>query len=179
MLLEEKSSLSVFQVLRHRELAQKIATMTKDIEGLKNEKALLLHQLGCLDAKDMENVKQKVSSMEASLQKFDQQEAKCMDELDAALAQFDELHHQAADMDAMELNTARQVIRTEKEQVAIQSLRVTYGKRLNSQMLAQSRKDIAALLDEAVEPISIRQQLQQEKQTQQPAQKHQKHHQER
>lgn len=161
LLLEEKKTISAIQVLRHRELAQKIAAMTEDVEELKSEKALLLHQFGCLNAKGMETVKQKVSSMEASLQKLNQQEAEYTDELHAALAQFGELRRQAADVDVAELDAARQAIRPEKEQAVVQNLKSTHGKRFNSQMLAQSRKDVAEMLGEAMEPVSIRWKLQQ------------------
>lgn len=161
VLLEEKKTMSALQVFQHRELAQKIAATTEDIEELKNEKALLLHQFGYLDAKGMETVRQKVSSMEVSLQKLDRQEAKYMDELDTALTQFDELCRQAADMDTAELDAARQAIRPEKEQATVQSLKSTHGKRFNSQMLAQSREDVAETLGEAAELVSIREKLQQ------------------
>jgi len=175
MLLEEKKTIPAIQVFRHRELAQKIAALTEDIEELKSEKALLLHQFGHTDAQGMETVKQKVSSMETSLRKLNQQEAKYTDELEVSLAQFDELRRQAKGMDAIELDVARQIIRPEKERAAVQSLRSTHGKRLNSQILAQSRKDVTEMLGEAVEPASIRGKIQQlRKQTNQ--QYHRKEH---
>lgn len=161
ILLEEEKTIPAIQVFRHRELAQKIAALTEDIEGLKSEKALLLHQFGCLDAKGMEVVKQRVSSMDASVQKLDRQEAKYMDELDIALTQFEELRQETVDMDAAELDAARQSIRPEKEQAAAQSLKLTHDRRFNSQMLAQSREDVAEMLGEAAEPVSIREKLQQ------------------
>jgi len=160
-LLKEKSALPMLQVLQHRELAQKIATLTEDIGELKNEKALLLHQFGCLDPKGIETVRQRVTSMEASLQKIDQQERKYADGMDAALAEFDGLRRQAEGMDSTELQTARQDIRLDKEHEAMQRLRATYGKRFDSQMLTQSRKDIADLLNENPEIASIHQKLRQ------------------
>ena len=42
-----------------------------------------------------------------------------------------------------------------------QRLQAAYGKKFDSGMLVQSRKDVAEMLDEIVEPVSIRQKLQQ------------------
>lgn len=64
----------------------------------------------------METVRQRVSSMEASLRKLGRQEAKYSDELDAALSQYAELQQQTADLDATELDTARRSIRQKLRQ---------------------------------------------------------------
>ncbi len=160
-LLEEKSVVPMLQVLRHRELTRKIAALTADIEELRSEKALLLHQFGGLDAQGMKTIKQRVTSMEASLQKINQQEAKYTSELNAALTQFDDLRRQAEDMDSAELEVARQSIRPEKEQAAAKYIHVAYGKRFDSRILSQSQKDVAELLGEEAEPASIREKLRQ------------------
>ncbi len=160
-LLEEKKATPAVQVFRHRELAQQITTLTEDIEELKSEKALLLNQFNCADGHGMTEVKQRVTSMESSLKKLDQQEVKYTDELNATLAQYADLQHQATNMDAVELDIARQVVQTEKEREAVQQLQATYGKRFNSEMLAQSRKDVAGLLGEVTKPPSIREKLRQ------------------
>lgn len=160
-LLGEKKNTPAIHVLRYRELAQKIAGLTGDIEELKNEKALLLNQFNCAADHGMDEIKQHITSMESSLEMLNQQEEKYTAELDAALAQYAELQQQAADMDARELDVARQAIRTDKELEAAQRLQATYGKKFDHGMLAQSRKDVAEMLDEPAEPVSIRQTLQQ------------------
>lgn len=160
VLLEEKETMPALQVLRHRELAQKIAGLTEDIEELKSEKALLLNQLNCADDHGMTVVKQRVVSMESSLKTLNQQEDKCTAELDSALAQYAELQQQAADMDTVELDTARQAIRHGKERETAQHLQATYQKKFDSRLLTQSRKDVADLLGEVAEPVSIREKLQ-------------------
>lgn len=159
VLLDEKKNTPAIQVFRHRELVQKIATLTEDIEELKSEKALIINQLDCSDDHGMTEVKQRVASMESSLETLDQQEKKYTAELDAALVQYTELQQQAADMDAMELDTARHGIRPDKEYETVQRLQVAYGKRFDPKMLTQSRKDIADLLDETSKPVSVHQKL--------------------
>ena len=160
-LLEEKKNTPAIQVFRHRELAQKITGLTEDIEELKSEKALLLNQFNCADDHGMDEIKQHIASMESSLETLNQQEEKYAAELDAALTQYTELQQQAADMDAVELDAARHAIRSDKELEAAQRLQVAYGKKFDSGTMAQSRKDVAAMLDESTEPVSIRQTIQQ------------------
>ena len=160
-MLDEKKNTPAIQVFRHRELAQKIATLTEDIEELKSEKALLLNQLNCTDDHGMGEIKQHVASMESSLETLNRKEKKYTAELDAALAQYTELQQQAPDMDAMELNAARQAIRPDKERETVHRLQATYRNKFDSSLLTQSRKDVARLLSEVAESVSIRQKLQQ------------------
>ena len=161
ILLEEKKTIPAIQVFQHRELAKKIAGLTEDIEELKSEKALLLNQFNCEDDHGIPEIRQYVSSMESSLEKLDRQERKYTTELDVALEQYAELQQRSADMDTIELNTARHAIRPDKEYETLQRLQATYGKKFNPGMLAQSRIDVAEILDEVTEPISILRKLQQ------------------
>ena len=160
-MLDEKKATSALQVFRHRDLAQKIAALTEDIEELKSEKALLLNQFNCVNDYGMAEIKKRIVSMESSLEKLDQQEVKYTDELEVALAQYTELQQQSADMDTIELDTARHAIRPDKEYETLQRLQSAYGKKFDSGTLAQSRMDVAEMLNETAEPVSIRQNLQQ------------------
>jgi len=76
-------------------------------------------------------------------------------------AQFNEQHRQAEGVDSAKLQAARQVIRPEKEQEMTQHLQSAYGKRFDSKILTQSRKDVAGMLAEESEPVSILQKLRQ------------------
>ena len=172
-LLDEKKAAPAIQIFRQRELAQKIAALSEDIEKLKSEKALLLNQFNCAEDQDIATVKQHITSMENSLNKLDQQEKKYACELEAALAQYTELQQQAVDMDALELDTACHAIRSDKERETVQRLQTAYGKEFDAGMLAQSRKNIAKMLDEPAVSVSIRQKLQQ-LQGQQSRQNHEK-----
>lgn len=163
-LLKEKKAITAIQVFRHRELARKIASLTEDIAELKSEKALLLNQFNCADDHGMIEVKQHIASMESSLEKLSQQEGKYTAELDAALKQYTELQQQAADMDSTELEAARQAIRLGKESEMVQRLQTTYQKRFDFRLMTKSQKDVADLLGEIVEPVSIQQKLQQSQQ---------------
>ena len=160
-LLEEKKATPAIHVFRHRELGQEIAALTEDIKELKSDKALLLNQFDCADDHGIIEVRRRVASLEFSPERLQQQETKYAAELDAALAQYAELQQQAANMDAMELNTVRQVIRPEKERETSQRLQAAYGQQFDSNRLSQSRKDIAEMLDEGTDSVSIRRYLRQ------------------
>ena len=92
---------------------------------------------------------------------LNQQEKKYAAELDAALAQYTELQRQAADMDAIELDTARHAIRSNKDRETAQRLQAAYGKKFDFGTLTQSRKDIAKILDKPAESVSIREKFHQ------------------
>ena len=64
-------------------------------------------------------------------------------------------------MGTKDLEAARQAIRPSKEHGTVRHLQATYRKKFDSSLLVQSRKDIADLLDEEAEPMSIREKLRQ------------------
>jgi len=163
VLLDEKKSTPVIQVFRHRELAQKIAGLTEDIEELKSEKTLLLNQFNCTDDYGMGEIKQHIASMESSLETLNQQEKRYTAELDTALAQYTDLQQQAADMDTTELDAARHAIRPGKEKETAQRLQAAYGKKFDSRLLSKSRKDIAEKPGETWEKESVLQKIYMEK----------------
>ena len=67
-------------------------------------------------------------------------------------------------MDASALDAARQSIRSEMEREAYRQAREVYGKRYDSGLMEQSRKDVAAMLGEEERQTSVREQLQQSRQ---------------
>ena len=67
-------------------------------------------------------------------------------------------------MDADALDAARQSMRSEMEQEAYRQAREVYGKRYDSGLMEQSRKDVAAMLGEQERQASVKEQLQQNRQ---------------
>ena len=161
-LLDEKKATSPVRVIRHHELARGIAKLTEDLEELKNERTMLLNQYAGADGTlgtGVQAVRDRISFLEATLQKVERREAKYEEELKAALAQYRELQEQANGMDASALDTARQSIRPDMEREAYQQVREVYGKRYDSSLMKQSHKDVAAMLGEQERRASIREQL--------------------
>ncbi|CAK7033098.1 MAG: hypothetical protein ENTB_01872 [Enterocloster aldenensis] len=163
-LLAEKKSTPALSILKHRELASRIAELTEDLEELRSEKEQILRMFDCADDKALAAVKSEVASLEASLRKLNQQEEKYSAELDTALTEFSELRTQAAELDPFQLQAARQDIRPDKEQEAVRRLQDAYGERFISGLLEQGEHDMDELLGEGPSRASIRAKLRQHEQ---------------
>ena len=104
-------------------------------------------------------VHNRISFLEATLQKVERRESKYEGELKAALAQYRELREQANSVDATALDAARQAVRPDMEREAYRQAREDYGKRYDSGLMEQSRKDVAAMLCEKERQASVQQQI--------------------
>ena len=147
-LLDEKKAISVLNILKQRELAKRIAQLSEDIEELRSEKAMILSRFDKTDDEGMKEVKKWVASMESSLQRLEQTEAKYQAELDAALAQFRELTGEAESMDKAELHACRQILRKPNTQDARDKLQQAHGKQYSAITMMEAQQDVDHLLRE-------------------------------
>ena len=147
-LLDEKKATSVLNILKQRELAKRIAQLSEDIEELRSEKAMILSRFDKTDDEGMKEVKQWVASMESSLQRLEQTEAKYQAELDAALAQFRELAGEAESMDKAELHDQRQLLRKPYTKGAREKIQQTHGNQYSALTMLEAEQDVDHLLRE-------------------------------
>ena len=147
-LLDEKKAISALNVLKQRELAKRIAQLSEDIEELHSEKEMILSRFDKTDDEGMKEVKKWVASMESSLQRLEQTEAKYQAELDAALAQFRELTGEAESMDKAELHVQRQGLRKTYTQDARDRLQKAHGKQYSPITMMEAQQDVDHLLRE-------------------------------
>ena len=147
-LLDEKKATSVLNILKQRELAKRIAQLSEDIEELRSEKAMILSRFDKIDDEGMKEVKKWVASMESSLQRLEQTEAKYQAELDAALAQFRELVGEAESMDKAELHAQRQILHKTFTQDARDKLQQAHGKQYSPITMMEAQQDVDHLLRE-------------------------------
>ena len=147
-LLDEKKATSALNVLKQRELAKRIAQLSEDIEELHSEKAMILSRFDKTDDEGMKEVKKWVASMESSLQRLEQTEAKYQAELNAALAQFRELTGEAESMDKAELHVQRQGLRKTYTQDARDRLQKAHGKQYSPITMMEAQQDVDHLLRE-------------------------------
>ena len=147
-LLDEKKATSALNILKQRELAKRIAQLSEDIEELRSEKAMILSRFDKTDDDGMKDVKKWVASMESSLQRLEQTEAKYQAELDAALAQFRELTGEAESMDKAELHAHRQILRKPNTQDARDKLQQAHGKQYSPITMMEAQQDVDHLLRE-------------------------------
>ena len=136
----------MLNILKHRELAKGIAQLSEDIEELRSEKAMILSRFEKTENEGMKEVKNWVTSMESSLQRLEQTEAKYQAELDGALAQFRELTTEAENMDKAELHTQRQLLRKLYTQDARSRLKEAHGSSYNIFTMMDAERDVDNLL---------------------------------
>ncbi len=145
-LLDEKKATSVLNIVKQRDLAKRIAKLSEDIEELRSEKAMILARLDKTDDEGMKEVKKWVASMESSLQRLEQTEAKYQAELDAALAQFRELTGEAGTMDKAELADQRKLLRKTYTQDAVDKLQQAHGSKYSVFTMMDVKQDVESQL---------------------------------
>ncbi len=145
-LLDEKKATSVLNIVKQRDLAKRIAKLSEDIEELRSEKAMILARFDKTDDEGMKEVKKWVASMESSLQRLEQTEAKYQAELDAALAQFRELTGEAGTMDKAELADQRKLLRKTYIQDAVDKLQQAHGSKYSVFTMMDVKQDVESLL---------------------------------
>ena len=156
-LVAEKKELPIYHVKRHKVLAVRIAELTEDLEELRSEKTLLLHQFEYAEDAGSEAFHKDIAAMEAGLKKLEAQEQKYSTELDNALTEYAELKAQAVDFDPVELYETRQVIRPVQEKAAEQQLEDTLHEKPSLIMLLSARQEASRLLGEDAEERQARQ----------------------
>jgi seryl-tRNA synthetase len=155
ILLSEKKATPVLNIPKHRNLSRRIAELTEELEELRSEKKQLLASLDYAEDTGLSTVKKDTSTMEANLAKLEQQEQKYTDELNAALAEFNELKIQAADFDPDELAMAQLEIRPQKEAAVESKIQAAYGDKYDFWTMVSAKRDVSEMLGEE-KPRSIR-----------------------
>ena len=164
MLLVEKKSTPIIQILKHRELSRRIAELTEELEELRSEKALLLQLLQYDENTGIDVIRKDIATMEAGLKRLEQREWKYTAELNNALKEYSELQEQAVEFDPDELMDERLAIRLDKERSAVARVQSAYGDRYQPFMMYDSKRDVSDMLGEETEVRSIRECLRQKQQ---------------
>jgi len=154
--LDEKKATPVIQILKHRDLAKRIAELTEDLEELRTEKAMLLRQLQYPEDSTADMFRKEIRTLEDGLKKLEASEAKYAAELDNALKQYAELQEQTVEFDSVELYEARQEIRPNHERNATRRIQNAYGDKYDMLRMYDSKRSVANLLSEAAEERSVR-----------------------
>lgn len=158
--LAEKKTTPMIQVLKHRDLAKRIAELTEDLEELRTEKAMLLRQLQYPEDATSDMFRKEIRTLEDGLKRLEASKAKYAAEIENALKQYAELQDQAAEFGPVELYKARQTIRLEHERRAAQRVQEVYGDKYDMLRMYDSKRSVANLLNEDAEERSVREKLQ-------------------
>ena len=157
-LLAEKKTTPMLNIMKHRDLSRRIAELMEELEALLSEKRQLLAMLDYAEDAGLATVKKDVSAMEANLAKLEQQEQKYAAELNATLAEYNELKAQAADFDPDELAMVQLEIRPQQEASAESKIQAAYGDKYDFRTMVSAKRDVAELLGEE-EPPSLMERL--------------------
>ena len=160
-LVNEKKELPIFRIIRSRELAAKIAELTEDLEDLRSEKARLLEKFSLEDSTATAIFRKEIATMENSLKKLTVKEKKYSGELDAAIAEYEALKVQSADVDPVELYDVRHAIRPEYERAVQEKYAEILGKDPTSNAVFNARYNTDKLLHEKEDEQKIQQTIKQ------------------
>ena len=147
-LIADKRELSPLHVFKHKELAVQIAEKTEDIEELKTRRASILRRAGCKEDADSSELQQRMSMIEGMLQKLDEQERRFSALSEQTMQKYVDLQRQAAQIDAGEMNAARQSVRAKYQDAAKKKLEETFGERYSLMRMMDSRKRVERLMRE-------------------------------
>ena len=145
-LLDEKKAIPKLQLNKHRDLSRRIAELTEEIEELKSEKARLLASLECADDKGISFVQKKISKLETTLKRLEQQEQKYQAELNEVLKQYAEYKEQAKQFDAGQFGSERLRIRPQKEDEVRRKIKADPNLKYDPLTMLDSRNDTDYLL---------------------------------
>ena len=159
----EKKATPVLKILPHRELTQRIAALTEEIEELRSEKARLLESLSCRDDSEIGHFKKEVADTEQTVKRLSAQEEKYTAELEKAFAEYNELKAQSDSLDPVELFYKRENLRNECEEAAESRIR-TASKDIDFWDMTSARHTVDGKLDLYAEEQKVKRILWERKQ---------------
>lgn len=163
-LINEKQSIPVIMILKHREFAKRISELTEELEELQTEKKVILNRLYCTETYTIENVRSYVAALEKKLDVISKQEQKYSEEIEKALAEYKERKESATDFDPAELREEQLKLRYDKEVQSSQIIR-SNGKEFVTSRFNYSIRDVNYFLGEQDDSRSVLQRLSQTKPT--------------
>lgn len=163
-LINEKQSIPVIMILKHREFAKRISELTEELEELQTEKKVILNRLYCTETYTIENVRSYVAALEKKLDVISKQEQKYSEEIEKAVAEYKERKESATDFDPAELREEQLKLRYDKEVQSSQIIR-SNGKEFVTSRFNYSIRDVNYFLGEQDDSRSVLQRLSQTKPT--------------
>ena len=125
------------------------------LEELYTEKNMMLQRLACSDDKEISKVKKEISDIDNALKRLNLQEEKYTNEINSLLLQYAKLVDKTVGIDPVTLDETRLTIRADKEKISTEHIQTTYGKHFSYDILSQSKREVAKLLGEETEKLSI------------------------
>ena len=147
-LQSEKKESSKLNILKQRDLSQKIAQLSEKIEELRSEKLMIMNQFHKADDDGMKELNSQITSLENRLRHLEQVESGYQAEMDAAFEQFEDLTETAQTLDKSELHNHRRLLRKSAKEKMTDRLRRSHGDRYNPVMQFDAEHDVDGMLRE-------------------------------
>lgn len=164
-LKSKKSKLPIIHILRHRDLANAITTLTEDIEKLKTRKNMILGQMRCGDDKQVAEVKQRYKNNVAVINQLDTRNTALQQEKANAKAEYEKIRADIVPTDVDAVQDERHNIRERSHTELVSKLKDIYGQHYSSIALKRAIHQIHSYIHEKpFKRKSIRERLQQNQQ---------------
>ena len=160
----EKKDTSCFNARKQTELNARISELNEELHDMDSEKKTILADMGCPDDKSVAGVRKQLSDWEHILGKLDKREQQFSEELQKVVDEYDELQERVAGLEPDELYAARMKLRPSLEAEAEAKLRELYGQSFKPTDLKEVKEQIAQVLDEKYESVSLKDRFQQKRQ---------------
>ena len=112
---------------RRAELTRIISKLTNEIEDLESRRNMLLEYLKCKSTDDIPQAEARIKEAEENLPKIQAEWDKTDEALEEAIDEYGKLKAKASDFDKDELDSARKLLRTNKESEARKKIQEEHG----------------------------------------------------
>ncbi len=165
-LIAQKKETSGWNIPKQKELSGQIAELAELLEELQSEKLMLLESMSCEEDNPVPAVQKTIKTLEKRLATLETREDEYTDAMEQALQEYASLQTQAkeAELNPVELHTARIVICDTSEDTAANHLRKVYGEKYSPLLMMESRKEVDRLLNAKDDTLAIQKVIQMEPQ---------------
>ena len=112
---------------RRTELTKSISNLTNELEDLESRRNMYLKYLECKSSNDIPQAEARIKKDEENLPKIQAEWDKTDEALEEAISEYDKLKAKASDFDKNELDSARKLLRADKESEARKKIQEEHG----------------------------------------------------
>ena len=147
-LQSEKRSLAPVHIIRHNKLSNRINELAEDIEGLKNQKNIVLREMYCENDKQVTNIEQLRSKNSDTLSQLDKRNSELTEQKKNATAEFEEVRSGIPVEDTAAVQKERLAVRDEVMKGIRSSLQEMYGEKYSYDGLKAATNTVSHELNE-------------------------------
>ncbi|MFI3326163.1 MAG: MobQ family relaxase [Clostridia bacterium] len=152
-LVAERKTTSILKPIKHIQINREIATLTEEIEELKNRMTQILNELECSTEAEFKSLNSDVKIAKSDLEKLKIQQEKLSINKEKDIEKFQEIKSNITPENETEVLTERSKIRAEKEKSLINKLQQILTKQFDYTNFKHAKDNIDDKLNEDIKPI--------------------------